>query len=389
MKIAVYTIAKNEANYVYDFMESVQEADYVSILDTGSEDATLRNLKMWAVDHNWNICNYYEPDNFMGDCGESCGKTIFLDQKIITPFSFDTARNFSLEMIPDDADVCCIMDMDFIIDPGWRNEVEKSVVNLHDYFLLVSLSDGSTTRELVFAHPRFGASWKGSLHEGILRNNGNKLQEVENLAIKVKHLRPYNYMNEDGTTKYHTLALDALKQHPNDPHYMYLMSRELLFEKDYDGVINQLLNYFTYTNYKFDAEKEAAARFLGEAYEKLGDINNAKIWYTRALVEMPNEELSCVVMGEFLYRIQDMFGCIYFLEQALCIRNLVEEGKIRNYYNNSLPKSNGLLDYLSAAYYYSGNYQKALKYWEQFKPYCTGETLTRIEANILFLKSKL
>ena len=40
MKIAVYTIAKNEAKQVRAYMDSCREADLVVITDTGSSDDT-------------------------------------------------------------------------------------------------------------------------------------------------------------------------------------------------------------------------------------------------------------------------------------------------------------------------------------------------------------
>lgn len=44
-KIAVYTICKNESDYVDKFMESMIEADAVYVLDTGSTDDTVEKLR--------------------------------------------------------------------------------------------------------------------------------------------------------------------------------------------------------------------------------------------------------------------------------------------------------------------------------------------------------
>ena len=40
-KICVYAIAKNEIKFVQRWFDSVKEADYVCVLDTGSDDGTL------------------------------------------------------------------------------------------------------------------------------------------------------------------------------------------------------------------------------------------------------------------------------------------------------------------------------------------------------------
>ncbi len=45
MKVAVYTIAKNEAKHVKRWFESAKGADYFLICDTGSTDDTVKIAK--------------------------------------------------------------------------------------------------------------------------------------------------------------------------------------------------------------------------------------------------------------------------------------------------------------------------------------------------------
>ena len=44
-KIAVYTICKNEEKFVNKWLDSMSEADYMVVLDTGSTDATIKLLE--------------------------------------------------------------------------------------------------------------------------------------------------------------------------------------------------------------------------------------------------------------------------------------------------------------------------------------------------------
>ena len=44
-KICVYAISKNEAQFVERWYNSMKEADYVVVLDTGSRDGTAEKLK--------------------------------------------------------------------------------------------------------------------------------------------------------------------------------------------------------------------------------------------------------------------------------------------------------------------------------------------------------
>ena len=73
MKIAVYTIAKNEAKFVKPWYESAKEADYLLIADTGSTDDTVAVAQSLGI-----VCH-----------------TITVD-----PWRFDDARNASLAALP-------------------------------------------------------------------------------------------------------------------------------------------------------------------------------------------------------------------------------------------------------------------------------------------------
>ena len=48
-KICVYAICKNEAQFVKRWYDSMKEADYIVVLDTGSTDNTVHKLKDLGV----------------------------------------------------------------------------------------------------------------------------------------------------------------------------------------------------------------------------------------------------------------------------------------------------------------------------------------------------
>ena len=78
MKIVVYAICKNERPFADRWMASMSEADEVCVLDTGSTDGTPQRL-------------------------EELGAKVSV--QVITPWRFDVARNQSLELVPEDADL--------------------------------------------------------------------------------------------------------------------------------------------------------------------------------------------------------------------------------------------------------------------------------------------
>ena len=99
MKVVVYAIAKNEAAFARRWIESMSEADEVVVLDTGSTDGTPQLLRELGAQ---------------------------VTEEEITPWRFDAARNRSLELVPEDADICVCTDLDELFHPGWRALLEAA-----------------------------------------------------------------------------------------------------------------------------------------------------------------------------------------------------------------------------------------------------------------------
>ena len=69
-KICVYAICKNEEQFVDRWVDSMQEADAIYVLDTGSTDQTVEKLKK---------------------------RNVHVQREEINPWRFDVARNHSLD----------------------------------------------------------------------------------------------------------------------------------------------------------------------------------------------------------------------------------------------------------------------------------------------------
>ena len=91
MKVAVYTIALNEEQFVERWYNSVKDdADYLLIADTGSTDGTIEKARALGI-------------NVVSIC--------------VRPWRFDQGRNVSLGLVPADMDYCIPLDMDEIMLP--------------------------------------------------------------------------------------------------------------------------------------------------------------------------------------------------------------------------------------------------------------------------------
>ena len=94
MKIAIYSICKNESRNIERYAQMAKEADLTVVLDTGSTDETLNLL--------------------------ASHKHIEVSEEQFKPWRFDVARNVSLALVPEDVDLCLWMDIDEYFSPGWR-----------------------------------------------------------------------------------------------------------------------------------------------------------------------------------------------------------------------------------------------------------------------------
>ena len=79
----------------------MSEADYIVILDTGSTDGTYEKLQE-------------DP------------RVTLVKQQEIKPWRFDVARNESMKLIPDDADILVCTDFDELFEPGWAQFLREN-----------------------------------------------------------------------------------------------------------------------------------------------------------------------------------------------------------------------------------------------------------------------
>ena len=105
LKIAIYAICKNEKQYVNKWFQSMLEADYICVLDTGSTDGTYEKLLEWQ---------------------EKFPEKIIISQKTYEKWRFDTPRNDSLKLVPEDVDIYWCTDLDELLEPGWSIDLKNN-----------------------------------------------------------------------------------------------------------------------------------------------------------------------------------------------------------------------------------------------------------------------
>jgi len=239
MKVAVYSIAKNEEKHVQRWAESAVDADVLLIADTGSTDRTV-------------------------EIAESLG--IIVHRISVDPFRFDDARNASLALLPADIDYCIALDLDEVLEPGWRWELEKcykSGVNRPHYRFITKVNpDGSVAQEFdgFRIHGRKNVRWKFPIHE-VPMNYGVE-EKRGKTRITIKHLPD----ESKSRGQYLPMLEMAVDEEPFNPRNLYYYARELFFHKEYLAAKRVFEEYLKYS--RFPGEKSYALRYLAKCDPK-------------------------------------------------------------------------------------------------------------------------
>jgi len=272
MKIAVYAISKNEEQFVQRFCDSAKDADLILIADTGSTDNTVKYaLECGAKVHD--IC--------------------------ISPWRFDKARDTALALIPRDFDVCISLDLDEILEKGWREEIER-VWKAETTRLRYKFDWGcgiSFFYEKI--HHRHGYHWHHPVHE-YPRPDGrtNEIYAHTDMLLVSHHPDPTKSRGQ-----YMPLLELAIKEDPHCPRNAFYHARELTFYSRWQEAITALNRYLAMPEATWPNERCYAMRLLGKAHEELGMIHEGLKWYRLACAEAPDTREPWCELAVATYRL--------------------------------------------------------------------------------------
>lgn len=296
MKIVVYAIAKNESSFVDRWMDSMSEADQVVVLDTGSDDGTAERL-------------------------QARGAQVMVER--IVPWRFDQARNRSLELVPEDTDVCVCTDLDEVFHPGWRSALEgvwTPETRQASYRYTWSFQpDGS--EGVVFwqekIHARRGFRWVHPVHE-VLEWVGEGERGPLALAQGVQldhHPDP-----KKSRGQYLPLLELSVAEDPEDDRNLHYLGREYLYYGRWDDCIRTLTRHLALPSAVWRDERAASMRYIARAHARKGERDEARDWYLRAAAEAPHLREPWVDLAMLLYENQEWEGVLYATACALKIR---------------------------------------------------------------------
>jgi glycosyltransferase involved in cell wall biosynthesis len=288
LKIAVYAISKNEEQFVQRFCDSAKDADLILIADTGSTDKTVEKAL-------------------------ECGAKVY--DICIKPWRFDKARDAALALIPGDYDVCISLDLDEVLEPGWRQEIER--VWTEQATRLRYKFDWGSGISFFYEkiHHRHGYHWHHPVHE-YPRPDG-RIAEIyahTDMLLVSHHPDPTKSRGQ-----YMPLLELAVKEDPYCPRNAFYHARELTFYDRWEEAIEALNRYLAMPNATWENERCYAMRLLGKAYDEMGDGWKAQKWLRLACAEAPNTREPWVDLAMFCYRRNLWTECYSSAKQALQI----------------------------------------------------------------------
>ena len=329
-KVYVYAISKNEEKFVNRWMDCVDDADGVYVLDTGSTDKTTELLKKRGA---------------------------VVEKRKFKNFRFDIARNLSLNMVPEDADICLCVDIDEVLEKNWREKLEKiweaGITRLRYNYVWSHDMNGNPAINFYGEkiHSRFGYKWKHPVHEVLVYDGKEVIKTSDDFTIE-------HYPDDKKSRSSYLPLLElSVKEDPTDDRNMHYLGREYMYYKMYDKSIDTLIKHLHLEKATWKDERCASMRFIGRCYMALKRYDEAKMWLNKAKDEAPYLREPYVEYGMLEYELGDYNSAIKHFEMALKINRLY-----KSYINEDFCKDEAIYDVLSICKFYTGKVAEASYY---------------------------
>jgi hypothetical protein len=291
MKVAVYTIALNEAALVDRYMDSVQEADVVAITDTGSTDGTVERLR---------------------------ARGAIVHEVRIRPWRFDDARNVSLALLPGDVDVCVVVDLDEVLPGGWRKLLERDwgdATRGRYLYVFSHRSDGGADLSYWHdrVHSRHGYRWVYACHEHLV---ADRIEE----RYTTLPFEMHQYADRSKSREHYLELLEVnAAENPHVARAAHYLGREYVYRERWVDALRELERHVAMPESVWRPERAASLRLMAQCHTALGDPDQALDALRRATSEAPESREAWVALAQGEHDRRQWLGCFDAAKRALAI----------------------------------------------------------------------
>ena len=353
VRVAVYSIALNEASFVKRWCESAAGADLILLGDTGSTDNTVALAREAGAE---------------------------VAPLRVSPWRFDDARNALLAAIPLDIDYCIALDLDEVLLPGWKLELQKALelgLTRPRYLYTWSWADADrTVPGLQYLgdkiHSRSSYRWIHPVHETLTSYGSSPVREGE-IDLRINHYPD----SSKSRSQYLPLLEMAVQERPTDARCLFYLGREYSFYGQTDLAILRLSECLYDLPPMWAPERAAARRLLAKLVP-----SRAEALLRQAVADAPDRREPLMDLAQLYYDRQNWNSCRYFAEKALTITKKSLDYLCEREAWSALPH-----DLIAISAYHLNDFEAALLHGEQAAALEPSDL--RLQRNISFYRKGL
>ena len=336
-KICVYAICKNELQFIENWLASMSEADYIVVLDTGSTDGTYERL-------------LEDP------------RVYKVEQKIITPWRFDTARNESMKLIPEDANICVCTDFDELFESGWADILRsKWIAGKHKvaWYKYAWRHDAEGKPIKIFKYEKIHDNdnwrWVYPVHENLEYIGNERLTEL-NLLDLFEEVYLHHYMDDTKPRSSYLDLLEIRKQEwPQELATRNYLIQAYMHNGENLKCMQEIQETFDIFGKEINPEVGSSLYlFMGDAARALGLTSVAELAYSNAIKTQPDYVEQYLALAEIKLLKEDYHSVVKILTE--CLKNA---SRYYVWFTRQGGDELSIYDYLAVAYSHLGDYDNA------------------------------
>lgn len=271
MITAAYTILKDEIKYIDKWLYYTKKFDYRVLLDTGSTDGSWELLQERAKE---------DPN-------------LIIEQKTWDKWNFSVARNYNLDMIPENVEWCLSPDMDEYFSINVLSDMEKMLANRPD------VTNMSTTRLDIYSaevfvgpphqlpsnkiHRRHDYVWNSPIYEHLIYKHAG-VQEIELHLPNVYLVHDQDFLKAERSPLYLKMLKEEYVANPSNCWTLWFLVNHYFKEQDLDNFIITGCDFIHYHT-----------QFDKKYHEVLGALTH--MYYQPELSAEQKNKIAAVITG--------------------------------------------------------------------------------------------